>query len=490
MTPEHSEKGSKKAEPAENSTRTGAGDPDGNIPPIRSGNGIDPGPVPRTTTLEEQLRFETLLSRLSAQFVNLPSPEVDRVILNWLEEICRFLGADRGGLHQFSKDGQRLTMTHSYAVPGVHQAPILITSEKFPVYTELVRLGEVIRMDRSPEDVPPGAEAERQYVLEEGSKSMITVPLRVGRRILGAMVFGMIREERVWYHDVVQRLKLIGEVFANALMRKRFEEDLWESRERFRKAFEHTAVGMAITDPRSRIQEINEAFCRMVGHADEELLDRDFLNITHPEDRPVWLKRMGQALAGELPYFSIEIRCLHREGREIWCYVSSTLFRDADGTPLYFVSHVQDITDRKKTGELLRETNTALKVLLDYREKDRLEKEKDILTTIEHLVFPFLDKLSASPLDGEQRAYVEILRENLRDISAPFARGMLSLEKKLTPTELQVAELVKRGKTSQEIGRLLHMSDGAVFFHRNNIRQKLGLRHHRTNLRAFLASLE
>jgi DNA-binding CsgD family transcriptional regulator len=214
------------------------------------------------------------------------------------------------------------------------------------------------------------------------------------------------------------------------------------------------------------------------------------MEITHPEDREIGQKRLEQALTGELAYFWLDQRYVHGDGHEVWCYISCTLLRDWDRSPLYFVAHFQDISERIRSREQLRETNTALKVLLDGRDRDQAEKEREITAALENLVCPYLEKLQATPLDREQRTYVDLIRDNLDDIASPLVHGLATLEKRLTPTEFQVADLVRRGKTSQEIGELLRMSDAAVFFHRNNIRQKLGLRHSRINLRSHLAGLD
>ena len=156
---------------------------------------------------------------------------------------------------------------------------------------------------------------------------------------------------------------------------------------------------------------------------------------------------------------------------------------------IYFVSHIQDITEKKKMGEVLNQTNTALKVVLHNVERDKIQQQEEILANLESLVFPYLHKLNSTPLDREQRAFVELIESNLVEIVSPFAGKLSSLQYKLTQTEMAVADLIKRGKTSKEIAVFLKMSIAAVFFHRNNIRKKLGLRKTGTNLGAYLRSL-
>jgi ATP/maltotriose-dependent transcriptional regulator MalT len=137
----------------------------------------------------------------------------------------------------------------------------------------------------------------------------------------------------------------------------------------------------------------------------------------------------------------------------------------------------------------LEEVNTALKVLLKHRDEDKKELEKKVITNVKKLVFPYLEKLNNSRLNDRQKVYLNIIQSNLEDIVAPFLR-QLSLDfSDLTPSEIQIAGLVKDGKTTKEIADLLNSSTGAVNFHRNNIRKKLGLRNTKTNLRSFLLPL-
>ncbi len=140
-------------------------------------------------------------------------------------------------------------------------------------------------------------------------------------------------------------------------------------------------------------------------------------------------------------------------------------------------------------GEILNQTNTALKVVLHNVERDKIQQQEEILANLENLVFPYLHKLNSTPLDREQRAFVELIESNLVEIVSPFAGKLSSLQYKLTQTEMAVADFIKRGKTSKEIAVFLKMSIAAVFFHRNNIRKKLGLRKTGTNLGAYLRSL-
>ena len=136
----------------------------------------------------------------------------------------------------------------------------------------------------------------------------------------------------------------------------------------------------------------------------------------------------------------------------------------------------------------LEEANTALKVLLKQRENDKTELEEKVLLNVRELVLPYLEKIKKKKMDQKQRAYVNILESNLDDIVSPFVHGLSSKLIKLSPTELQVTNLVKQGKTTKEIAGIMNLATSTIDFHRNNIRKKFGIRNKKTNLRTYLAS--
>lgn len=137
----------------------------------------------------------------------------------------------------------------------------------------------------------------------------------------------------------------------------------------------------------------------------------------------------------------------------------------------------------------LKEMNTALKVLMEKHENDKFEIEKKVLANVEQLIKPYLGKLVRSGLDDRQKVYLEILTTNLNEIVLPFAWALSTRRKNLTPTEMQVANLVRQGRITPEIAELLGLSGRTVEAHRRNIRVKFGLTKNKTNLRTYLLSI-
>ena len=144
----------------------------------------------------------------------------------------------------------------------------------------------------------------------------------------------------------------------------------------------------------------------------------------------------------------------------------------------------------KEKSVYIKEVNTALKVLLRMRDADRADLEEKVLLNVNKLIMPNLDKLKGRKLDAKQKAYVEILESNLKEMVSPLVRSLSSKMLMLSPTELDVANLVYQGKTTKQIAEMMTMAASTVDFHRNNIRAKLGVKNKKIGLHSYLSSLK
>src|SRR5262245_24382011 len=168
---------------------------------------------PLAPPVQERLRFETLLADLSATFVNLPAAEVDAQIESSLRCLVEFLEIDRSGLAELLIDQEQLVVTHSYHAPGAPQMPRIILTEQLPWYARTIQQGEILNLSRLPDDLPHAATREREYCGRVGLKSHLTIPLKVMDSVVGTIAFGSFRSYRDWPDDLVQRLRLVGEIF-------------------------------------------------------------------------------------------------------------------------------------------------------------------------------------------------------------------------------------------------------------------------------------
>ena len=153
----------------------------------------------------------------------------------------------------------------------------------------------------------------------------------------------------------------------------------------------------------------------------------------------------------------------------------------------------QDLVKSKRELEIktidLEETNVALRVLLKKRDEDKNELEKRLVFNAKGLIEPFLKKLKSSGLNAKQLSCVDIIEFNLNGIISPLMRGLSINHITLTPTEIQIANLVRFGKSTKDIAMLLNLSSRTIEVHRNNIRKKINLTNKKINLRTYLQSL-
>jgi PAS domain S-box-containing protein len=158
-------------------------------------------------------------------------------------------------------------------------------------------------------------------------------------------------------------VRVIGNIM-DITDRKRTEEELRESEERFRGAFQYSAIGMAIVSPKGAWVKVNRSICSIVGYTEDELSTMTFQDITHPDDLDSDLKYVRQMLAGEIEAYTMEKRYFHKNGGIVWVLMSVALVRDGAGAPLYFISQIQNITDSKQAETSLKASLAEKEVLL------------------------------------------------------------------------------------------------------------------------------
>jgi PAS domain S-box-containing protein len=189
-----------------------------------------------------------------------------------------------------------------------------------------------------------------------------------------------------------------------------------------------------------------------------------------------------------------------RDSRETEVTSTGAPIVDRGGKIIGAVLVFRDVTEKKKAerelvssreeierkAEEIRDRNTALKVLLEQREQDRLDFEEKVLSNLSHLVLPIVDRLKKSRLPPEERECADLLRSNLEQITSDFSSRLSSSLVGLSPQEIRVAGLVREGKQDKEITEILNISFETVKTHKQNIRKKLGIYGQRKNLRSFL----
>jgi formate hydrogenlyase transcriptional activator len=181
--------------------------------------------APSDASAEELLAFERMLADLSARFANVPAEKVESEIQIAQTILRQFLGFDRSTFAEFQEDGS-LVVLSSTAVEGVEPTPPGPLPSRLAWFIAKLRAGETFVVQDPANDLPPEAVGEAEYFQRTGLHSHLSIPLRIGGRIIGAIAFAAFKETRAWPDDLIARVKLVGEVFAHAIARKREQEKL------------------------------------------------------------------------------------------------------------------------------------------------------------------------------------------------------------------------------------------------------------------------
>ncbi|MEA1958301.1 MAG: PAS domain S-box protein [Chloroflexota bacterium] len=287
-------------------------------------------------------------------------------------------------------------------------------------------------------------------------------------------------------------------------------EQLRESEEKFKTIFESANDEIVYIDNSGTIIDINPKVVDIFGYSREESIGKKLyeFEIITPEEWQRYLEQIQDLVKGvAIQTQTVEIKARARSGERVYIEVNPRVLKKG-GKIIGILAIIRDISERKRQEELLRrhteqldrlltertinleELNSALKVMLQKVEELKAEIEDKITFNITEFVLPYVDKLRKTKLEDTQLTYLSSLEENLRDIASPFMHGLSTKYLKLTPTEIQVINLLKQGKTSKEIADSLFMSTRTIDTHRYNIRNKLGLKGRQFNLRTYLLSFE
>ncbi|MBA4391346.1 MAG: hypothetical protein C0399_10465 [Syntrophus sp. (in: bacteria)] len=276
---------------------------------------------------------------------------------------------------------------------------------------------------------------------------------------------------------------------------KRVEAALTQSEKSLRAVFNNIYDGIVVHDLDGRILDVNDRILQMYGLTREN--GRDFTIADYSADENGQLERLksiwDNLIETQDQVFEWKARCP----------LTNTVF-DAEvalrKTEWYgreaIIGVVRDITERKRVEEelvsktkSLEEANTALKVLLKYRDEEKKKVEDSYTSNIRELIMPYVEKLKKTHLEDRQQLFLDIVEENLNTILSPFLKNVSMKFSNFTPQEIEIASHIRIGKTTKDIAELMNLSPGTISTHRNNIRKKLGINNINVNLTAYLKSL-
>jgi PAS domain S-box-containing protein len=274
------------------------------------------------------------------------------------------------------------------------------------------------------------------------------------------------------------------------------EAALKASELKYRNIFENAMEGIFQTGINGEILSANPSFARLFGYRSSQEIMRAVKDIRYEIYADERQRNELRRLLDKQGFVrNFEILCRRKDGQRIWISVNIRAVKDNNNRILFYEGTLVDITERKKIQDdlenksrSLEETNAALRVLLKQREEDKTDLEEKVLHNIKELVLPYVDKLRAGQ-QNKDTVIVDIVESNLNEILSPFIKSMASKYANFTPKEIQIADLMKKGKTTKEISAILNLSPRTIDIHRYNIRRKLNINKKKVNLQSYLLSL-
>jgi PAS domain S-box-containing protein len=197
--------------------------------------------------------------------------------------------------------------------------------------------------------------------------------------------------------------------------RKRVEQALRESEERFRGTFESAGIGIAHSDFRGHWLRLNAKLCAILGYPRDELLNKTFRDITHPDDLPASLEHLDQLVRREVDGYTLEKRYLRKDGSVVWVDLSISVQRDAAGDPCYLIAVVQDISERKRLEVELRQAKEAAEAASRAKSEFLTHVSHEVRTPL-NAILGMNELALDTPVTEQQRRYLTVVQSSAQGL--------------------------------------------------------------------------
>ena len=436
--------------------------------------------------LQVRLRFESMLADLSSRFVNLEPAEVDREIEEAQRRVCECLGLDIAALWQLSPEEPGvLRMTHLHrSVDGPAVPEDFDARQVNPWSLGKVLAGSAAIL-RSIDEAPPEAATDCETWRYFGIKSVFCFPLTAGgERVFGAVSFHAVREHRSWSQEIVLRLQLVSQIFANALVRKRGDAALRESEQRLQLAAESAEVGMWVLDVEGGQFWATDRARQIFDYAaDTDITLELFLESVHPSCRESVAEAVQKAVEDEREV-DVEYRIVLPDGRERWVHSRGRIQPASATKPARLLGASVDVTERKRSEDELQRSYEEVQKLRRQLElenaylrqehrlqhaHERIVGESPAIMKVLELVEQVAPTGSTVLIEGETGTGKELVAQRIHELSPRAERPMVKVNCAALPSTLVESELFGHekgaytGAVSREAGRFEVASGSTIF---------------------------
>jgi formate hydrogenlyase transcriptional activator len=435
---------------------------------------------------EKRLEFEKLLADLSARFVALPPERVDDEIRNALKEVLEFFQIDRISLLRLLPGKTLWEVTHNADAAGISPYPI---GTALPVslvpwaYKKLAEQREVFSFARL-EELPAEAATDKQTFENFEVRSGLYIPIAALRSSEYTIGISSASNDRTCPEEYISRLRLLGELFVNALERSRGELALRESEERLSLAASAAEAGLWIMNMDGGLVWATQKLRELLQLApDEELPFERFLVAIHPDDRERVRELVRQSLEKQ-EALNIEYRIVRPGGTIRWISSRGSAISNVSGPPELLMGASIDVTERKQMEVDLRERLDEIERLKLQLEKENIYLREDIKTVqgfekivgkSDALQYVLFRVKQVAPTDatvlilGETGTGKGLVAHAIHELSARKDRPMITVNCAALPANLIESELFGRekgaytGAHAKQVGRFEVAHGGTIF---------------------------
>ena len=363
--------------------------------------------------LQYQIEFDQLVARISTRFINLSCSEIPNSINLALQEISDFSKVDTSFIIKFSDDKTFINMIYEWVTPGL--TPHIENIQNFPYNSfswanARAMQGEVVYFT-SLLELPEEAAIDREIWHENNIKSLISIPLNYQGSCFGVLGFATFDQEKAWSENSVRLLKIVGEIFTNALQRQQAELELQQQEQRWQLAIKGNKDGIWDHDLISGRHFLSPRCREMLGYEDNEITTfSEWLNLIYLTDQEILKTAFEAHLTRQTPYYSSEYRMRCKDGSYKWLLARGQALWNEAGIPIRAVGSITDITERKQAEAAIFQLNQELET--------RVQQRTAALQISEAELQKLNQELLRSNQDLEQFAYIAShdLQEPLRAI--------------------------------------------------------------------------
>jgi PAS domain S-box-containing protein len=373
--------------------------------------------------LQHRVESIELITIISTTFINVSLEETDEEIINALELIGKFFEVDQSYIFLFSEDGTKMDNSYVWSADEVDskiQDLKDISVNKLPWLMKKIRNFETINISHISE-IPQFASASKEFFKSRGVQSVLIVPLIYGSTSIGFFGFDYIRSEKIWKEEDITLLKIVGNIFVNALkrkwtdeklhehrmhleemvknrtaelikvneelqleikQRKQIEEKLSKSESYYRLLAENVTDVIWTSDMNLNFTYVSSSVKCLLGFKVEEALNKNIKEILDATSNEIAMRVLKEELLKEkkkkdlFRSRTLELKLIRKDGSTLWCEVKMNFIRDQNNNVVGILGVARDITERKKSEEVLRESEKKFRDLIDLLPQPVFEFDK------------------------------------------------------------------------------------------------------------------